>query len=835
MKMWTKAATATLALMAASQAHAANFVFSSGFYSSGITSPNPLAAGDTLDLATGNNKVFDNVVFTNQSGIVNWTGGSLFLQTGAAIINQSLWNMTSDNSLNYNGGNATSFTTSGIFRKSGGLGASVINGVAFVNSGIIDAQTGSIDFNGGMATFNAGSAFTGAGQVNINSNATFNGALTSANLDFEGGTFDGNSATLTGSANWVAGTFRGGWSVTAGSTLNALSGNNKILDNTTFTNDGQINWTNGNLFLQTGAQLVNNGLIDFTSTQSLNYNGGNATGITNSATGLLHVSAGNTITFNNIFTNNGSMLTADGTFAFNNGTATFNSGTTFNGAGINAINSSATFNGTINSSNLDFNGGTFVGNSAVLNGSADWAAGTFNGGWTVAAGSTLNAVSGNNKILDNTTFTNDGQINWTNGNLFLQTGAQLVNNSQIDFTSTQSINYNGGNATAVINNASGVLTVNAGNSLTFNNALVNNGGTLTADGTFAYNNGTAIFNNGTIFNGAGTNAINSSATFNGNFSSTNVDFNGGTFTGANAVLNGSADWNAGTFTGTWKVAPASTLNVGTGNNKILDNTTFTNDGQINWTNGNLFLQTGAQIVNNGTLTAQSDNSINYNGGNVTSLVNNGLIEKTAGAGTTTLANGVALDNNGTINVLSGTIALPNGFSNDGTLGGTGTFASSALTNNGSIAPGAPGSTGSLTLTGNYIQGASGSLNSQLASTAASDLFNISGTASLTGTLALSCILSCAINNGDSFILLDSIGSLTGTFSNVTTAGFLNGFTYNIFYNYTDNFVRLDIVDIGMAPPTGGVPEPASWALMIAGFGLVGAAARRRSKVQVTYA
>jgi hypothetical protein len=37
MKMWTKAATATLALMAASQAHAASFVFSGGLYASGIT------------------------------------------------------------------------------------------------------------------------------------------------------------------------------------------------------------------------------------------------------------------------------------------------------------------------------------------------------------------------------------------------------------------------------------------------------------------------------------------------------------------------------------------------------------------------------------------------------------------------------------------------------------------------------------------------------------------------------------------------------------------------------------------------------------------------------
>jgi hypothetical protein len=34
---------------------------------------------------------------------------------------------------------------------------------------------------------------------------------------------------------------------------------------------------------------------------------------------------------------------------------------------------------------------------------------------------------------------------------------------------------------------------------------------------------------------------------------------------------------------------------------------------------------------------------------------------------------------------------------------------------------------------------------------------------------------------------------------------------------------------------GGVPEPASWALMIAGFGLVGAAARRRARVtKVTF-
>ena len=35
--------------------------------------------------------------------------------------------------------------------------------------------------------------------------------------------------------------------------------------------------------------------------------------------------------------------------------------------------------------------------------------------------------------------------------------------------------------------------------------------------------------------------------------------------------------------------------------------------------------------------------------------------------------------------------------------------------------------------------------------------------------------------------------------------------------------------------SNGVPEPAAWTLMIAGFGLVGAAARRRQSVRVAYA
>ena len=42
-----------------------------------------------------------------------------------------------------------------------------------------------------------------------------------------------------------------------------------------------------------------------------------------------------------------------------------------------------------------------------------------------------------------------------------------------------------------------------------------------------------------------------------------------------------------------------------------------------------------------------------------------------------------------------------------------------------------------------------------------------------------------------------------------------------------DYVAYDVITFGSDTPGGGVPEPAAWALMITGFGLVGAAARRR--------
>ena len=47
------------------------------------------------------------------------------------------------------------------------------------------------------------------------------------------------------------------------------------------------------------------------------------------------------------------------------------------------------------------------------------------------------------------------------------------------------------------------------------------------------------------------------------------------------------------------------------------------------------------------------------------------------------------------------------------------------------------------------------------------------------------------------------------------------------YFYLDD---VEVTDLGPVGGTGGVPEPASWALMIMGFGAAGAMIRRRKAV-----
>lgn len=75
---------------------------------------------------------------------------------------------------------------------------------------------------------------------------------------------------------------------------------------------------------------------------------------------------------------------------------------------------------------------------------------------------------------------------------------------------------------------------------------------------------------------------------------------------------------------------------------------------------------------------------------------------------------------------------------------------------------------------------------------------------------------------------------SGFYCNWTPIGVsFSGTARSIDFGGGANFVAYDNITFGSATP--GVPEPATWAMMIGGFGLIGTAMRRRPKAKVHFA
>ncbi len=164
------------------------------------------------------------------------------------------------------------------------------------------------------------------------------------------------------------------------------------------------------------------------------------------------------------------------------------------------------------------------------------------------------------------------------------------------------------------------------------------------------------------------------------------------------------------------------------------------------------------------------------------------------------------------------------FVNPGKITGGATIQTAKHTNSGHIAPG--NSPGTLTLAGNFEQTAAGVLDIELACSVLFDRLVVNGTATLGGTLALGCIGSCALNANDTFVILNASGDLSGTFGSVTATGFGSGFDYSLRYDYAADLVELRVIQPGLPLP---VPEPETWAMLIAGLGLMGALAHRQAR------
>jgi hypothetical protein len=104
---------------------------------------------------------------------------------------------------------------------------------------------------------------------------------------------------------------------------------------------------------------------------------------------------------------------------------------------------------------------------------------------------------------------------------------------------------------------------------------------------------------------------------------------------------------------------------------------------------------------------------------------------------------------------------------------------------------------------------------------------LNATGSILGSLTLGTTPSgpcdVSITSGASYCKFEGFGlGFSGVAKSVKFGGTLNQQVF-------------DDLTFGSKVAGGGVPEPAAWAMMLAGFGLVGSAMRRREKVAVTFA
>jgi uncharacterized protein with beta-barrel porin domain len=659
------------------------------------------------------------------------------VQSGASVSGNTGFVLNTNNTINNLG------TIGGTLQ----FGINSTGNVSVVNSGGISAVGDGILAGGTVnVTNNAGGTIHGSVLDGISA-ATVNGT----NAGTISGGFNGNgiqattvtitnSNTISGSLNGIIATGaanvtnNGGTIQGTGSGLSGISAGTDV----TVVNSGAISGDGIGIKAAQSATVTNNG--------------GTITGA--GSAGQFGISAGT----NAVVVNSGSITgTGDGILAGGTVNVTNNVGGTIHGSihnGISGTTVNGTNAGTISGTDNGINATTVtVTNSNMISGLgsgiiATGAANVTNNGGTIqGTGSGLSgisagtdvtvvnsgAISGDGigiKAAQSATVTNNGGTITGAGSagqfgVSAGTNATVVNSGSITGTGD---GVTAGSIAIVTNNLGGTIHGNIQNGVSGAAVIGTNAGTISG------------FNHGILASGAGSNFFNS-GTITGN-SGTAVQFAGANNVltlGPGSIINGLVTGGA---TNIFQLGGtgSDTFNAGLigAAQQYRNFTTFNKVGTSTWTLTGTFGQANPWTVQGGTLSVNGDLSA---------------------------ASGVTVNTGGT-------------------LGGTGTLPATVIASGGTLAPG--NSIGTITVNGNLTFNA-GSTYLVEVSPSAADRTNVTGTASLAGTVNAAFAPGSYVSR--SYTILSAAGGLGGTTFNALTTNNSN-FSASLGYTSTDVLLNL---------------------------------------------
>ena len=256
-----------------------------------------------------------------------------------------------------------------------------------------------------------------------------------------------------------------------------------------------------------------------------------------------------------------------------------------------------------------------------------------------------------------------------------------------------------------------------------------------------------------------------------------------------------------------------------------------------------FTQSGGTHTAKNLKLAEGSGSGSYamNGGSL-SVANNETIGRlgagtfTQTGGTHTVGNTITLHAKGTYNLTGGTLSAATiAFSGGGAFdftGGTlavGHFRGSLVNAGGTLAPGA--SPGVTTIWGDYSQSVASAFSAEIGGLIAGtqyDQLNVDGTAVLDGKLQVSLYGSFVPQAGSYFDILTA-EVILGSFASFESATLGSGLAWQVSYLQDVDGTSLDVVRLRVAEVAAPVPEPRTYAMLLAGLGMLGFMLRLREE------